>query len=473
MAIMNKNDFGIIGLGVMGKNLALNIEDKGFKVSVYDYFLDALEKFKKSLSENKKIEIFDNLEKFVLSLNSPKKILLMIKAGAPVDKMIELLLPHLSEGDIIIDGGNSYFKDTIRRYLFLKEKRIHFIGTGISGGEEGALKGPAIMPGGDYFAYKEVEPVFLKISAKIGNEPCCDYIGSDGAGHFVKMVHNGIEYGDMQLISETYFLLKVLAGFSNDELSEIFTEWNKKELNSYLIEITSKILKKKDNETGKYLVDLILDTAEQKGTGKWASQEALDLGVPAPTIAEAVFARFISALKEERVYAAKIFKTKQIKKINLKRNLFVNKVKSALYASKICTYAQGFSIMRYASFEYKWNLNFASIASIWRAGCIIRAKFLEKIKKTFETKNDLQNLLLDNYFKNSLKRLENDWREVVKLAFENSIPVPAFASALFYYDAYKSRFLPANLIQAQRDFFGAHTYKRIDKEGVFHTRWEE
>ena len=464
------NDIGIIGLGVMGKNLALNIEGKGFKVSCYDYFTEAIKNFKNQISKEKNIEIFTDLEEFVKSLKEPKKILLMIKAGEPVDNIINKLIPLLKEGDIIIDGGNSFFKDTIRRYNFLKSKLINFIGAGISGGEKGALEGPSIMPGGNKKAYDKIKDILIKISAKFNSQPCCTYIGPDGSGHFVKMVHNGIEYADMQIISEAYFLIKELTNISNEEIADIFREWNKFELKSYLIEITSKILKKKDEETGKYLIDLILDKASHKGTGQWTSQVALELGVPIPTIAEAVFARYLSFLKDERIYASKIFSLKERKRYL--KNDIVEKIRKALYASKISIYAQGFSLLKFASDNYKWDLKYSEISAIWRNGCIIRAYLLDKIKDAFERDSNLTNLLLDNYFKGILENSEDDWREIVKIGIENSIPVMGFYSALYYYDAYKSKNLPANLIQAQRDFFGAHTYERIDKKGSFHTNWE-
>ncbi len=467
---MEKTDFGLIGLGVMGQNLVLNIERNGFTVSVYNRTLSKTENFIKTRAVGKNIKGFVNIKEFVESIKTPKKIMLMVKAGKAVDAMIENLLPYLDKGDIIIDGGNSFFQDTIQRYNYLKEKGIRYIGTGVSGGEEGALNGPSIMPGGDKSAYSEIEPIFISIAAKVNGEPCCVYIGPDGAGHYVKMIHNGIEYADMQLISESYFLIKKLTGMSNEEMSEVFAEWNKKELSSYLIEITSYILKKKDAESGKYIIDLILDKAAQKGTGKWASQNALELGVPAPTITESVFARCISALKEERIEASKILKGPEIK-FSGNKNQLIDSLQKALYAAKVCSYAQGFALMREASKEYNWNLNYGKIAMIWRGGCIIRAQFLEHIKEAFDKNPGLKNLLLDDYFKSAVEKAQQSWREIVNTAIENGIPIPAFSSALAYYDNYRTERLPANMIQAQRDYFGAHTYQRIDKEGIFHTKW--
>lgn len=395
----------------------------------------------------------------------------MVKAGAPTDATIEQLKPHLEPGDILIDGGNTFFKDTQRRNKELSELGIHFIGTGVSGGEEGALTGPSIMPGGQKEAYDLVSPILKDISAKVNGDPCCTYIGPDGAGHYVKMVHNGIEYGDMQLISEAYFLLKNLLGLNADELHQVFAEWNKGELDSYLIEITADIFTKKDEETGKPLVDVILDKAGQKGTGKWTSQSALDLGIPLPLITESVFARFISALKEERVKASKLLKGPETKGFEGDRSKLIESIRRALYMSKICSYAQGFAQMRAASEEYNWNLRYGDIAMIFRGGCIIRAQFLQKIKEAYDRDPNLTNLLLDPYFKEIVEKYQSSLREVVSLAVLQGIPVPAFSAALAYYDSYRTETLPANLIQAQRDYFGAHTYERVDKEGIFHTEW--
>jgi 6-phosphogluconate dehydrogenase len=395
----------------------------------------------------------------------------MVKAGEATDATIEQLKPYLEKGDILIDGGNTYFKDTQRRNKELAELGIHFIGTGVSGGEEGALKGPSIMPGGQKEAHELVRPIFEAIAAKVDGEPCTTYIGPDGAGHYVKMVHNGIEYGDMQLIAEAYFLLKHVLGLNAQELHEVFAEWNKGELDSYLIEITADIFTKIDEETGKPLVDVILDKAGQKGTGKWTSQNALDLGVPLPIITESVFARFISAMKEERVKASKILSGPAVKPFEGDRAQFIESVRRALYMSKICSYAQGFAQMKAASEAYNWNLQYGNIAMIFRGGCIIRAQFLQKIKEAYDRDPQLPNLLLDPYFKEVVENYQQALREIVSVAVMRGIPVPAFSSALAYYDSYRMETLPANLIQAQRDYFGAHTYERVDKEGVFHTEW--
>ncbi|MED0659237.1 MULTISPECIES: NADP-dependent phosphogluconate dehydrogenase [Bacillus] len=467
---MAKQQIGVIGLAVMGKNLALNIESKGYSVSVYNR---SREKTDALLEEAKGKNIVGtySIEEFIDSLEKPRKILLMVKAGAPTDATIEQLKPHLEPGDILIDGGNTFFKDTQRRNKELSELGIHFIGTGVSGGEEGALTGPSIMPGGQKEAYDLVSPILKDISAKVNGDPCCTYIGPDGAGHYVKMVHNGIEYGDMQLISEAYFLLKNLLGLNADELHQVFAEWNKGELDSYLIEITADIFTKKDEETGKPLVDVILDKAGQKGTGKWTSQSALDLGIPLPLITESVFARFISALKEERVKASKLLKGPETKGFEGDRSKLIESIRRALYMSKICSYAQGFAQMRAASEEYNWNLRYGDIAMIFRGGCIIRAQFLQKIKEAYDRDPNLTNLLLDPYFKEIVEKYQSSLREVVSLAVLQGIPVPAFSAALAYYDSYRTETLPANLIQAQRDYFGAHTYERVDKEGIFHTEW--
>ncbi|AKP47711.1 6-phosphogluconate dehydrogenase, decarboxylating 2 [Bacillus smithii 7_3_47FAA] len=468
--MMAKQQIGVIGLAVMGKNLALNIESKGYSVSVYNR---SREKTDALLEEAKGKNIVGtySIEEFIDSLEKPRKILLMVKAGAPTDATIEQLKPHLEPGDILIDGGNTFFKDTQRRNKELSELGIHFIGTGVSGGEEGALTGPSIMPGGQKEAYDLVSPILKDISAKVNGDPCCTYIGPDGAGHYVKMVHNGIEYGDMQLISEAYFLLKNLLGLNADELHQVFAEWNKGELDSYLIEITADIFTKKDEETGKPLVDVILDKAGQKGTGKWTSQSALDLGIPLPLITESVFARFISALKEERVKASKLLKGPETKGFEGDRSKLIESIRRALYMSKICSYAQGFAQMRAASEEYNWNLRYGDIAMIFRGGCIIRAQFLQKIKEAYDRDPNLTNLLLDPYFKEIVEKYQSSLREVVSLAVLQGIPVPAFSAALAYYDSYRTETLPANLIQAQRDYFGAHTYERVDKEGIFHTEW--
>jgi 6-phosphogluconate dehydrogenase len=467
---MTKQQFGVIGLAVMGKNLAMNIESRGYTVSVYNR---SSEKTEEILSETQGRNIVGtySVEEFVNSLEKPRKIMLMVKAGKPTDATIDQLIPHLEKGDILIDGGNTFFADTQRRNQKLSELGIHFIGTGVSGGEEGALKGPSIMPGGQKEAYELVAPIFKDISAKVNGEPCTTYIGPDGAGHYVKMVHNGIEYGDMQLICESYFILKHVLGLSADELHEVFADWNKGELDSYLIEITADIFKKKDDVTGNPLVDMILDTAGQKGTGKWTSQSALDLGVPLPIITESVFARFISAMKEERVAASKVLSGPEVSPFTGDKEALIESVRKALYMSKICSYAQGFAQMRAASEEYNWDLQYGDIAMIFRGGCIIRAQFLQKIKDAYDRDPGLRNLLLDPYFKEIVESYQTALRDVVAHAVKAGIPVPCFSAALSYYDSYRTETLPANLLQAQRDYFGAHTYERVDKEGIFHTQW--
>ncbi|MCI3921484.1 NADP-dependent phosphogluconate dehydrogenase [Paenibacillus sp. TRM 82003] len=467
---MSKQQIGVVGLAVMGKNLALNMESKGFSVSVYNR---SPEKTKELVSEaeGKNLVGTYSVEEFVQSLETPRKIMIMVKAGEPTDKTIESLLPHLDQGDVIIDGGNAYFPDTLRRERELAEKGFRFIGTGVSGGEEGALKGPAIMPGGPKEAYEIVGPIFEAISAKVNGEPCCTYIGPDGSGHYVKMVHNGIEYGDMQLICEAYQLLKDVLGLSAQELHSIFAEWDRGELDSYLIEITADIFLKNDPETGKPMVDVILDTAGQKGTGKWTSSSALDLGVPLSIITESVFARFLSAMKQERVEASAILKGPEAKPLDVDRDAFIEQVRRALYASKICSYAQGFAQMRAASEHYGWNLQYGEIAKIFRGGCIIRAQFLQNITDAYNRNPELKNLLLDDYFKNAVEKYQDAWRSVVSVAVQRGIPTPSFSSALAYYDSYRTARLPANLLQAQRDYFGAHTFERVDKEGSFHFEW--
>ncbi|MCY9423631.1 NADP-dependent phosphogluconate dehydrogenase, partial [Bacillus paralicheniformis] len=448
----------------------INIECRGFTFSVYNRSSEKTEEFLKE-AEGKNVVGTYSIEEFVQSLEKPRKILLMVKAGTPTDATIQSLLPHLEKGDILIDGGNTYYKDTQRRNRELAESGIHFIGTGVSGGEEGALKGPSIMPGGQKEAHELVKPILEAISAKVDGEPCTTYIGPDGAGHYVKMVHNGIEYGDMQLISESYFILKHIVGLSSDELHEVFSEWNKGELDSYLIEITADIFTKKDEETGKPLVDVILDKAGQKGTGKWTSQSALDLGVPLPIITESVFARFISSMKEERVKASKLLTGPEAKPAAENKEELIEAVRKALFMSKICSYAQGFAQMKAASEEYGWDLKYGDIAMIFRGGCIIRAAFLQKIKEAYDRDPELDNLLLDPYFKNIVESYQGALRKTISLAVEQGIPVPCFSSALAYFDSYRTATLPANLIQAQRDYFGAHTYERTDKEGIFHTEW--
>ncbi|MDF4192554.1 MULTISPECIES: NADP-dependent phosphogluconate dehydrogenase [Bacillus amyloliquefaciens group] len=467
---MSNQQIGVIGLAVMGKNLALNIESRGFSVSVYNRSSSKTEEFLEE-AKGKNVVGTYSIEEFVQSLETPRKILLMVKAGTATDATIQSLLPHLEKDDILIDGGNTYYKDTQRRNKELAESGIHFIGTGVSGGEEGALKGPSIMPGGQKEAHELVKPILEAISAKVDGEACTTYIGPDGAGHYVKMVHNGIEYGDMQLISESYFILKQVLGLSAEELHEVFAEWNKGELDSYLIEITADIFTKKDEETGKPLVDVILDKAGQKGTGKWTSQSALDLGVPLPIITESVFARFISAMKEERVKASGLLSGPDVKPVTENKEELIEAVRKALFMSKICSYAQGFAQMKAASEEYNWDLKYGEIAMIFRGGCIIRAAFLQKIKDAYDREPELDNLLLDSYFKNIAESYQGALRQVISLAVAQGVPVPSFSSALAYYDSYRTAVLPANLIQAQRDYFGAHTYERTDKEGIFHTEW--
>jgi len=467
---MAKQQFGLIGLAVMGQNLVLNVERAGFSVAVFNRTTSRTEDFIAGPAQGKNIVGAKTIEEFIDLLEEPRKIMLMVKAGQPVDAFIEKLIPYLEKGDLIIDGGNSFFKDTIRRNRALAERGILYIGTGVSGGEEGALKGPSIMPGGQKEAYDLVEPIFTKIAAQVDDGPCCAYIGPDGAGHYVKMVHNGIEYGDMELISETYDIMKRALGMSPMEMHEVFAQWNKGPLNSYLIEITADILSKTDPDTGAPLIDAILDKAGQKGTGKWTSQSALDLGVPTPTINSAVESRIISAYKDERVEASRIIKG-PAKQYKGNKEKFIKALHNALYASKVCSYAQGMALLRAASEEFNWNLKFSEIARIWKGGCIIRAVFLDKIRKAFSRNPDLKNLLLDKFFKRVVEKGQNNWRMVVKTAVNCGIPVLAMTASLAYFDAYRQERLPANMIQAQRDYFGAHTYKRVDKEGAFHTEW--
>jgi len=458
----------------MGQSIALNIERNGFSVAGFDLDEKRVGTFRER-ARGKQITTHEVLEDFVAHLESPKRILLMVPAGEPVDAVIHDLKPYLSSGHVLIDGGNTYFKDTERRMKALEGTGILYIGTGISGGEEGALWGPSIMPGGNSEAWPFVQPIFQKIAAKVQDgTPCCDWVGSGGSGHFVKMVHNGIEYGDMQMICEAYSLLERALRLSPSDMHSIFSEWNQGELNSYLIEITANIMTKIDEETGKPLIDVIMDRAGQKGTGKWTSQVALDLGIPAATIAEAVFARTMSAMKEERVEASKQLKGPTLSFSGDKKT-FIEKIRQALYASKICSYAQGFQILHEASKEYGWNLQFGNIALLWRGGCIIRAQFLDKIKEAFARNASLPNLLLDPYFKSAIDENQAAWREVIGQSIGWGIPVPAFSSALAYYDGYRSDRLPANLLQAQRDYFGAHTYERIDRPRgeFFHTQWME
>ena len=471
---MSKQQIGVVGMAVMGRNLALNIESRGYSVSIFNRSSSKTDEVI-ALHPDKKLVPTYTVEEFVDSLEKPRRILLMVKAGEATDKTIQSLLPHLDKGDILIDGGNTFFQDTIRRNEMLANSGINFIGTGVSGGEEGALKGPAIMPGGQKDAYDLVAPILEEIAAKADDgAPCVTYVGPNGAGHYVKMVHNGIEYGDMQLIAESYDILRRVGGLTVEETAEVFKSWNTGELDSYLIEITADILTKKDPETGKPMVEVIMDTAGNKGTGKWTSQIALDLCVPLPLITESVFARYISTLKEEREVASKELSPIKVPELsNTEKQALVESVRKGLYFSKIMSYAQGFAQMRVASEEFDWNLNYGEIAKIFRAGCIIRAQFLQKITDAFERDPELKNLLLDKYFLYVTESYQEAVREVVVTAVQAGIPVPTFSSALAYYDSYRSEVLPANLIQAQRDYFGAHTYNRVDKPGVFHFEWAQ
>ncbi len=488
-----QSDIGLIGLAVMGQNLALNIADHGFRISVYNRTTATMEKF---IADNPStpggLRGEAKLEDFVQSLKRPRKIIILVKAGSGTDAVIDGLVPLLEQGDIIIDGGNAHWLDTIRREKDLAAKGLRFIGSGVSGGEEGARFGPSLMPGGAPEAYREIEPIWTAVAAKVdaetgkpipgaapgkpvtGGVPCTTYIGANGAGHYVKMVHNGIEYGDMQLISEAYALMRTLLGMEPAEIGDVFGEWNRGLLDSFLIEITADILHQKDPMTGKPFVDVVLDTAGQKGTGKWTSASALDLGVPAPTVAEAVFARFLSAVKDERVAASTILRG-PAPSFQGDRPSFVQAIHDALYCSKICAYAQGFQLLRQAQHEYQWQLPFAEIASIWRGGCIIRAQFLQKITDAYNRNPELVNLLLDPYFRGEVERCQDNWRKVVAAAAQNGVAAPSFYSALAYFDGYRSERLPASLIQAQRDFFGAHTYERVDtpRGKFFHVDWPD
>ena len=466
----NLADIGLIGLAVMGENLVLNMENNGYTVAVFNRTVDKVDKFINGRGKGKNFIGTYSIEELVKSLKRPRKVMMLVKAGKPVDDFIEQILPWLEKGDIIIDGGNSHFPDSIRRTKYVESKGILFIGTGVSGGEEGALLGPSIMPGGSPSAWPHVKNIFQDISAKVDGEPCCDWVGQDGAGHFVKMVHNGIEYGDMQLICEAYHIMKSVLEMSTDEMHEVFTEWNKGELDSYLIEITRDILAFKENEEP--LVEKILDTAGQKGTGKWTAVAALDIGVPLTLIGEAVFSRILSSQKDERVIASKVLEGPENKFTGDKKQ-FIEDIKQALYASKIISYAQGYALMREAAKEYNWDLNYGGIAQMWRGGCIIRSVFLGKITEAFKTNPDLVNLVLDPFFKDKLHAAQKGWRNVVATAVMQGIPVPAFSTALGYFDGYRSERLPANLLQAQRDYFGAHTYERTDKPKgeFFHTNW--
>jgi 6-phosphogluconate dehydrogenase len=468
-----KCDIGLIGLAVMGENLVLNMESHGFQVAVFNRTTNRVDAFLEGRAKDKNIVGCHGIEELVANLARPRKVFLLVKAGAAVDAFIDSIIPHLEPGDIIIDGGNSHFPDTIRRTAYVESKGLLYIGTGVSGGEEGALKGPSIMPGGSAAAWPHVKDIFQSIAAKVDDgSPCCEWLGSDGAGHFVKMVHNGIEYGDMQMICEAYSLIRNVLNMPPGEISTVFGEWNKGELDSYLIEITRDILAKTDDETGKPMVDVIMDKAGQKGTGRWTSLAALDLGVPAQTIVEAVFARALSAIKDERLVAAPRLAGPEAIFTGDKK-AFLGQLRQALFASKICSYAQGYQLMRAAATEYQWDLNYGEIALMWRGGCIIRAQFLGNIKEAYDNNPGLQNLLLDDYFKDAIENSQSAWRKVIATAVEHGVPVPTFSSALAYYDGYRSAVLPANLLQAQRDYFGAHTYERLDKPAgeYFHTNW--
>ena len=469
---MSKADIGLIGLAVMGENLVMNMESKGFRVAVYNRSTEKVTNFMEGRARGRNIIGTYSVKELVEVLKRPRKIMFMVKAGKPVDDFIDMLVPYLEKGDIIIDGGNSHFHDTIRRTAYVEEQGLLYIGTGVSGGEEGALKGPSIMPGGSPAAWPHVRPIFQAIAAKVEDgSPCCDWVGENGAGHFVKMVHNGIEYGDMQLICEAYHLMKELLGMSADEMHEVFKEWNRGELESYLIEITRDILAYKDDD-GKPLIDRILDAAGQKGTGKWTAISSLDEGVPLTLISEAVYARCLSAMKDERVEASKTL-SGPVPRFEGDKNAFIDDIKNALYASKIVSYAQGYALMRAAAATYGWNLNYGGIALMWRGGCIIRSVFLGKIKEAFDKNPGLTNLLLDPFFKERVESAQAGWRRVAAAALVNGIPIPAFAAALCYYDGYRCKRLPANLLQAQRDYFGAHTYERVDRPRgeFFHTNW--
>ena len=469
---MQACDIGLIGLAVMGQNLVLNMERNGYKVAVYNRTASKTHDFVAGTAKGKNIAPFETLEGLVGALSKPRRIMLMVQAGAPVDASIDALLPLLDQGDVIIDGGNSFFADTIRRSKMLEEKGVHFLGTGVSGGEEGALKGPSIMPGGSKEAWSLAGDILTAIAARVEDAACCAYLGDDGAGHYVKVTHNGIEYGDMQLICEAYDLMTRALGLTPREAGEVFAQWNSGELDSYLIEITANILSRVDKETGKAKVDVILDSAGQKGTGKWTSQQALDLGVPAATIAEAVFSRYLSAVKNERVAASAVL-AGPVPSFAGDKQAALDDLRNALYASKICSYAQGFALMKEAGRQYGWDLDFGTIALMWRGGCIIRARFLGRIKEAYDRDGALANLMLDPFFAQVLADAQDGWRRTVSLSAQAGVPAPAFMSALAYYDGYRAERLPASLLQAQRDYFGAHTYKRVDKEGDFHTEWLE
>src|SRR6266576_3123880 len=467
----NQCDIGLIGLGVMGENIVLNMESKGFSVAVFNRTTEVTEKFAAGRAQGKTIRPTLTLEEFVGALKKPRIAMMMVKAGQPVDSVIGQLAPLLEKGDVIIDGGNSLFTDTQRRGRELESTGIHFVGMGVSGGEEGALKGPSLMPGGSRESWEIIAPIFRKIAAQVDGDPCCRYMGPDGAGHYVKMVHNGIEYGDIQLICEAYAIMKDVLEMQATELADVFAEWNKGELDSYLIEITSQIFKKIDPDTERPLVDVILDKAGQKGTGIWTLQAAIKQSVVISTINAAVEARVISAQKEERVAASKILPQPRARKFKGNRPRFIDAVRDALYASKIISYTQGMELLRSGSTDYKWNLNLSDIATIWRGGCIIRAKFLNRIVEAYKRDANLHNLMLSKYFTRAIKRAQRNWRVAVSAAIKQGVAVPAFSASLAYFDSYRSARLPANLLQSQRDFFCAHTYERVDKPGVFHTEW--
>ena len=469
----DKPNFGLTGLAVMGQNLARNVAHKGFPIAVHNRTTEKTDKFMEQHGAEGAIVGSKSTEDFVNALQTPRAIMIMVKAGQPVDDVIAELKPLLAKGDLLIDGGNSLFTDTERRVKELAEDGFLFLGTGVSGGEEGALNGPSIMPGGSEDAYKIVEPIFTKIAAQVDGTPCCTYIGDGGAGHYVKMVHNGIEYADMQLIAEAYDLLKNGAGLTNDELHEVFSNWNEGDLDSFLIEITAQIFAKKDDlSTDNYLVDMVLDKAAQKGTGKWTAQNALDMGIPVTAITEAVYARSLSAFKDQRVAASKVLPGPS-GTINGDKQAFINDIHDALYASKVVAYAQGFEQMLAAAKEFGWTLHPGEIATIWRGGCIIRARFLDRIKDAYDQQPNLPNLLLAPYFTDAIKNTQDGWRRTVGEAARLGIPIPAFSSSLAYYDGYRRERLPANLIQAQRDLFGAHTYERTDRPGAFHSQWAD
>jgi len=459
-------------MAVMGKNLALNIESRGYSVAIYNRTGSKTEKVVADHPDKNLVPSY-TIEDFVNSLETPRRIILMVKAGAPTDATIKSLLPHLDKGDVLIDGGNTFFQETMRRNEELDNSGINFIGMGVSGGEKGALEGPSLMPGGQKEAYDLVEPILKKIAAKAEDgEACVTYVGPNGAGHYVKMVHNGIEYGDMELIAESYNLMRNLLGLSNDEISDVFNEWKDGELKSYLIDITADILTRKDDlGTGKPIVDVILDRAGNKGTGKWSSQSALELGVPQSLITESVYARYISAMKDERVAASQVLPNPEFDLGDVNKKELVEKIRRALYFSKIMSYAQGFEQLRVASENYDWNLNYGDMAKIWREGCIIRAQFLQKITDAYEKNPELKNLMLDDYFKKIVEEYQNDVRDIAALAIKAGVACPGFSSAITYYDQYRSAHLPANIIQAQRDYFGAHTYERTDREGIYHYEW--